>query len=74
MAINPSEKVSNKYLDVTYADKPFTDYPALLTEHLTRQYKMKKNSKLLHYALKAASTINQPTNQPPKQMPRRNER
>ena len=40
-------KVSNKYLDVTYADKPFTDYPALLAEHLTRQYKMKKNSKLL---------------------------
>jgi ubiquinone/menaquinone biosynthesis C-methylase UbiE len=42
-----TEKASNTYLDVTYGNKPFTDYPTLLTKYLTEKYLIKKNSRLL---------------------------
>jgi ubiquinone/menaquinone biosynthesis C-methylase UbiE len=41
------EKVSNSYLDVTYGDKSFTNYPAFLAKYLTEKYLIKKNSRLL---------------------------
>lgn len=42
-----TENASNTYLDVTYGNKPFTDYPTLLTKYLTAKYFIKKNSRLL---------------------------
>jgi ubiquinone/menaquinone biosynthesis C-methylase UbiE len=42
-----TEKANNTYLDVTYGNKHFTNYPALLAKYLTEKYLIKKNSRLL---------------------------
>jgi len=42
-----TEKAANTYLDVTYSDKPLTDYPNRLAKYLTEKYLIKKNSRLL---------------------------
>ena len=44
---NDAEKSDNTYLNVTYGNKLFTDYPALLAKYLIEKYSIKKDSRLL---------------------------
>ena len=43
----PIEVPGNTYLEVTYGNKPFTDYPSALARHLKETYHVKPNSRLL---------------------------
>lgn len=42
-----NKKANNTYLDVTYGNKPFTDYPTMLSKYLVEKYSIKENSRLL---------------------------
>ena len=50
-------KPKNVYLDVTYADKPFTDYPSLLVRHLISRYNIRRGSVILDLGCGRGETL-----------------
>ncbi len=45
--MNTKQQTKNNYLDVTYGNTPYTDYPSLLTRHLTERFNLTPGDKIL---------------------------
>ncbi len=49
MTLKKIESMPRDYINVVYGDKPYTDYPSVLTKYLVERYSIKKNEILLDF-------------------------